>query len=206
MLDVPSLVDGIIVGQVSQPSHVRMSDCAMIALVIVVGKGFPVEIAFHAPYVIKLVLGEIKRIESFLIVNTLEIIFPCHCRGGRRIQIDPDKSQGIDVHMHREQAVILLLKASDRVESGCLGQFAAEAIGPTVVFAGEYPGVAFVFRHHWESPVPADVVEAIQGSVFIETDHKRIPGLFETQEITGFCEPQFVGDQEPPLRKYGTPF
>lgn len=160
----------------------------MIALIVVVSKGFPVEVAFHPPDMIKLVLGEIKRLESFLVVNAFEIIFPCHCRGGRRIQIDPDKSQGIDVHMHWEQAMVLFLKASDRVESGRFGQFPIKAIGPTVVFAGEYPSVAFVFRHHWKSPVPADVVEAVQVPVFIQTEHKRIPGLFETEEVTGFCE------------------
>lgn len=181
VLNVAWLGDGVVKGQVCYRLDVWVCNLAMITFVVVVGEGFPVVLARHAPDVIKFILGKVKMFESFLRVDTLKVVGPFHFRFRGRIQVDPDESNGIDMDMDRKEAMVLLVEIWDGVKARRLGKFSVYAVRPAMVLAREDLCVSRILCDNRKRSVPTDVVEAIDGcSILVQAQHERVASLLET--------------------------
>ena len=125
--------------QVEEFRDIRMGGRAVVALVEVVGQDLPVVFAVQLIRAHEIVVVEVIGFVPFLLVDILEMLFPRHLRGLLRIQIDPDEAIHIDLDMDSEEAVLVLVDPV--LEAGRFGQFAIQAVGPSVVSAGQDLGV-----------------------------------------------------------------
>ena len=80
--------------------------------------------------VVKVVLGRIKGLQTWLCVCTSKVIFPFNLRRLLRIEIDPDESDFIDVDMHAEERVGGLVEAFKFLVLWSFREFAVQAVGP----------------------------------------------------------------------------
>jgi len=96
---VASGVDGICF-EVCHRNDIGMCGCAVIAFVVVVGKDLPVVVTLHLPGMVELVVGEVELLVSFLLVDTIEVVFPGDLRLGAAVEVDPDEVVDIDMDMN----------------------------------------------------------------------------------------------------------
>ena len=169
MLDVASSGDCIVVGQISDFGHIRMRNSAVITLVVIIGQCFPVIVALHAPRVIELVLSEVKLLKSLLPVDTIKVVLPGDGRRRRGFEIDPNEPQCIDMDVHWEQTLVLFLELRDSVKSRGLSEFSVQAVRPAMILAREDTDIPFAFGDNGEPAMPADIVEAIDGALTVDT-------------------------------------
>jgi hypothetical protein len=149
---------------------------------------------------VKLVLTEVKLLESFLSVDTVEIFIPGDWIR-RRVKINPYKAQCISMDMHGKQALILFLEPRDVIKLRGFGQFSIEAVRPSMIFARENPRVALVLRDEGKCTMAADIVKAVQVTHSVKAQHKGESSFLKPKKVAGLCEAQLVGNQDPFLRK-----
>lgn len=175
-----------------------MRNSAMVAFIIVIRKCFPVIVTVHMPCMVKFILAEVEFLESLLCVDTFEIFFPGDWIR-RRVEIDPDEAQCINMHMYRKQNLIFFLEPLDIIELWGFGQFSVEAVRPPMVLARKNLHIALILRDEGEGTMAANIVEAVQVTLSIQAQHKGESSFLKAKKIAGLCEAQLVGDQDPLL-------
>lgn len=96
------------------------------------------------------------------------------------------------------------IEVGDRFKAGRFGEVPLEAVGPSVVFAGEDGGGSLAVRHDGVCAVAADVVEAVDGAVAVADEEEGEVGYVEGEVVACFGEAGGIGEQHPALGEDGT--
>ena len=107
----------------------------MIAFVEIIRAKLPICVSIDLKFVVESVVIEVVPRIPFLCVDAVEFLFP-GLRCLRGIEVDPDKSQCIDMKMYFEKTVLASVKVLDVVVPWRLRQFAIECVRPAVVSTG----------------------------------------------------------------------
>lgn len=83
--------------EIGDGRDIGVSDLAVVALIVVIGENLPVEVAFHVPCVVEVVLIEVVVLEARLLIDSLEVVLPSYLWGRASIQVDPDEAVSVNV-------------------------------------------------------------------------------------------------------------
>ena len=79
---------------------------------------------------------------------------------------------------------------------------AIEVIGPTVIAALEFVGIALFVGNDESASMRALIMNDVQASVRPANQHNRLPSQLSTQIIAGVFDLAFVADINPGLAEY----
>ena len=105
VLDVAILRLDVVRVEIGNSGNIGVSNLAVIALVVVIGKNLPVEVTLHVPGVIEVIFIKVVVLEARLLIGTFEVIVPGDLRSLRRIQVDPNEAIAVKVHMDRGELI-----------------------------------------------------------------------------------------------------
>lgn len=86
--------------EIGDGRDIGVSDLAVVALIVVIGENLPVEVAFHVPCVVEVVLIEVVVLEARLLIDSLEVVLPSYLWGRASIQVDPDEAVSVNVSVN----------------------------------------------------------------------------------------------------------
>lgn len=107
MLDVTALGLDIVGIEVGDCGDIGVGDLAVITLIVVVGQNLPIEIALHIPGMVKDVILKVVVLEPGLFIDTVKVIFPGNLGDLASIQIDPDETIPVNVHVDRREVAVM---------------------------------------------------------------------------------------------------
>lgn len=132
--------------EVGNCGDIRVGNLAVVALIVVVGQDFPVEIALHIPGVVKDVILKVVVLKTGLLIDAIKVILPGNFGNLASIQIDPDKTIPVNMQMDRGEIVVVesldasLVVFDDGKAVACDIIFnPVTSIGDTVLVGSEKP-------------------------------------------------------------------
>lgn len=166
-----------------------------LALIVIIRQNLPIILPLRLPRMIKLVVREIKVLESWLQINILEVILPRDLRLLPAIQVHPDKPIVVNVYVNREEPVLGLVEAVDVLVAWGFGKLAIKTVGPAVVLAGEDARGAGFLGDDGEGAMAADVVESVDLALAVFYEDEWVASDLVLYPVTCVGEAQDVGGQ-----------
>lgn len=180
VLDVRLLCLDPVRVEVGDGGDIRVSDLAVVALVVVVGKDLPVVVALHLPDVIELVVVKVVVGEALMCVKVVKVILPGDLRGLSAVHVDPDEATSINLNVDGEKTILLLVKAS---------------AGITVV--------TLLRSDDGEGTEAGDVVESVDVTILVASNDKLEVGHLILEPVTSVRDSGLVSGKEPLLGEDG---
>jgi len=147
MLNVAVLGLDIIGVEVGDFGDIRVGDLAVVTLVVIVRQNLPVKLALHIPGVIECIILEVVVVEPGLFVDTVEVVLPGDLGNLAGVQVDPDETISVNVHMNRRGEIVVevsfdvsfLIFEDDEVVTNNIISNPVTGVGDTVLVGSEKP-------------------------------------------------------------------
>lgn len=146
MLNVAVLGLDIVGVEVGNCGDIGVGDLAVVALIIVVGQNLPVKLALLIPGVVKDVILKVVVVKSGLLIDTVKVVLPGNLGVLASIQVDPDKTISVNMHMDRGEIVVeesidasLLVLDYDEIVASDFILNPVTSVGNTVLMGSEKP-------------------------------------------------------------------
>lgn len=147
MLNMAVLCLDIVGVEVGDFGDVRVGDLAVVALIIIVGQDLPVEVALHIPGVVECIILEVVVVESGLLIDTGKVVLPGNLGNIASVQVDPDKTIPVNVHMDRRGEIVVeecfdasfLILEDDEFIANDIISNPVTGVGDTVLMGSEKP-------------------------------------------------------------------
>jgi hypothetical protein len=110
------------------------------------------------------------------LVNALKIIRPGNLWLGFAIQVDPDKTVVVNMDVYWEETILAFIEIGHVLIARGFGKLAVETIGPAMIEASKDLGLALLLGNHRKTSMSADIVEPIDVSLAVLTQHKLEAG------------------------------
>lgn len=206
MLDMAILEIGVEGLEIDKVRDIGVGGRTVVALIEVIRKDLPVEIAIDLVGMVELVIVKVEFAVSLLLVDVVKMLFPRHFGSLFGVHVDPDEAIGIDLDVDAEQTVLLLLVAFQILVSWSLGELSVQSIRPAVISASKDLCVAFFLLYDRVSPVSADVVEGIDVSSTVSVNDDIVTCDIEAEEVSGILDAGAVCHKEPSASEDGSSF
>ncbi|KAI6765722.1 hypothetical protein HG530_006792 [Fusarium avenaceum] len=181
VLDVRLLCLDPVGVEVGNGGDIRVSNLAVVALVVVVGEDLPVVVTLHLPDVVEVVVVKVVVREALVGIEIVKVILPGDLRDLGTVHVDPDEATGINLDVNGKKTVLGLVKAG---------------AGITVV--------TLLRSDNGESTEAGDVVEGVDVVVLILGNDKLEVGDLILEPVAGLLESGLVCGEEPLLGEDGT--
>lgn len=166
--------------EVGNGGDVRVSDLAVVTLVVVVGEDLPVVVTLHLPDVVEVVVVKVVVREALVGVKVVKVILPGDLGNLGAVHVDPDEATSINLDVDGEKTVLLLVKAS-----------AGIAV------------VALLRSDNGEGTESGNVVEGVDVLILILGDDKLEVGNLILEPVASVGETSLVCGEEPLLGEDG---